>query len=120
MHTEQKIQFWAIVQIMGHQTYAGEVSEYTLAGTSFLRVDIPPVNNIPGFTELFSTSSIYKISPVEQEIAIAAAANLQKTPISIFSIRTMVSERISKLTAGEGQEEDQDFEDDNDDDKPFL
>lgn len=110
--SEQKIQFWAIIQIMGHQTYAGEISEYTLAGTSFLRVDVPPVGEIPGFTEFFSTASIYKISPVDKEIAVAAAVNLQKAPISIFSISSIVSERLASLQAGGAAEEEAEFDSD--------
>lgn len=34
---------WAIVDVMGHQRYAGRVTEETLAGAGFIRVDVPEV-----------------------------------------------------------------------------
>jgi hypothetical protein len=32
---------WAIVEVMGHRTYAGEVSEVMVAGVPMLRVTVP-------------------------------------------------------------------------------
>jgi hypothetical protein len=32
---------WAIVEVMGHQTFAGFVQEQVIAGTAMLRIDVP-------------------------------------------------------------------------------
>ena len=39
--------FWAIVEIFGHQRIAGFLSEQTIGGQSFVRVDVP---DLPGDT----------------------------------------------------------------------
>ena len=37
-----KKEFWAIVELMGHQRIAGKVSEETIGGAALLRVDVAP------------------------------------------------------------------------------
>ena len=39
--TETKLDTWAIVEIMGHTRIAGRITETTLAGGVFLRIDVP-------------------------------------------------------------------------------
>ncbi len=48
--TEQKFEAWAIVELFGHQKIAGRLTEQTIGGCHFLRVDVPDVNGRPGFT----------------------------------------------------------------------
>jgi len=60
---------WALVELFGHQRIVGRVSEATLAGGAFLRVDVPAFNHSAAFTRFYSPGSIYSISPVTEEIA---------------------------------------------------
>ncbi len=42
--TEKKnepLEFWAILELMGHRRLGGYLSEQTVAGASFLRIDVP-------------------------------------------------------------------------------
>lgn len=58
---------WALVEIMGHRTRAGRISEVVIAGAKFLRVDIP-TDDGQFITEYYGGSSIYAIRPGTEEI----------------------------------------------------
>lgn len=76
---------WAIVEIMGHQTFAGRVTEQTIGGASFVRVDVPASDGKPAFTKIFGAGSIYCITPVTEEIAKRAVAQHQPRAINIYA-----------------------------------
>lgn len=78
--------FWAIVEVMGHNTYAGEVSERALAGGSFVRVDVPAADGVPAYTKLLGVSSIYAITPCSEAIAKAAAKRYCARPFVSLDI----------------------------------
>ena len=84
--TQETFEQWSIVEIMGHQTYAGFVSEQTIGGASFVRVDVPGAgpNGEGAFTKLFGAGSIYCITPTSEEFARAAAARLDARPVSLY------------------------------------
>ena len=70
MTNEQpKFDEWAKVELFGHQVIVGKVSEATMAGGAFLRVDVPQVEECPPFTRFYGPSAIYCISPITEEIA---------------------------------------------------
>lgn len=77
---------WAIVEIMGHQTYAGRVSEQVVGGTSFVRVDIPDVDGQPGFTKLFGGDWIYCITPTTEPIARSMAQRYTQRPVQVYDL----------------------------------
>lgn len=92
---------WAILEIMGHNVFAGKVSEQTVGGASFVRVDVPAVNGLQAFTKLFGASSIYCITPVSEEVAIARATSLRQQPMSVYDLPPDVKEamRAARLKA---------------------
>lgn len=79
---------WAIVEIMGHQVYAGQISEETIAGQAFLRVDVPETPGQPAFTKYFETGSIYAITPVKEDIARVLAVRHARRPVSEYDLPT--------------------------------
>jgi hypothetical protein len=85
---------WAIVEIMGHQRYAGRVSEQTIAGGSLLRIDIPATPRQPAYTKLFGVGSVYAITPVTEELAKATAASINASPISIYDLPEAMQEKL--------------------------
>jgi len=62
-----KPETWCLVELMGHRTRAGRVSEVEIAGSKFLRVDIP-TDDGQYVTEFYGGSSIYAITPGSEEL----------------------------------------------------
>lgn len=84
--TDEKTQIfdqWAIVEIMGHQQYAGRVTEQSLGGCFFVRVDVPEIDSLPGFTKLFGSAAIFSITPVTPEAAIEAVKRFRSRPVTV-------------------------------------
>lgn len=65
---------WMIVELMGHQRMAGEVTEVTVAGKGFLRIDVPATDSEPAFTRFVSPDSVYALNPCSEDVARRAAA----------------------------------------------
>ena len=99
MNTEQKFETWAIVELLGHQKIAGQVSEQPLAGTNMLRIDVPETKSNPAFTRLVGGSAIYAINPCSEDVAKYVAENLMVKPIEAWDIREY-NEKQKQLTAG--------------------
>jgi PRTRC genetic system protein C len=77
---------WALVELFGHQRIAGLLTEQTIGGCSFIRVDVPAVDDQPTFTKLYGQGAIYGISFVAEEIAVAAAKSYRIRPVSSYEI----------------------------------
>lgn len=69
MSEQQGFDSWAIVELFGHQKIAGRVSEQPMAGTTFLRVEVPETNRSAAYTRLFGAGAIYGITPCTEEEA---------------------------------------------------
>ena len=91
---EVKFEEWAILEIMGHQTYAGRVTEQTVGGASFVRVDVPAVGDLQPFSKLFGASSIYCITPVTEAVALARAATLKQQPLDIWDLPDSIKSAV--------------------------
>ncbi len=92
-NTEAPIEQWAIVEIFGHQRIAGRISEHTIGGCAFVRVDVPPIEQangqapIPGFTKLYGNGAIYAITFVDEITARSTAAGLKLQPVGVWDLR---------------------------------
>ncbi len=95
--TQNAFETWAVVELFGHNVIAGKVSEQVVAGTGFVRVDVPEISNIASYSRLFGGSAIYSITPCSEEIARQYAENLRARPIVIYQV---------SLPAQIGQEDD--------------
>ena len=71
MENEDRPDFteWVILEIMGHKKVAGLLSEAIIAGSPFLRIDIPGDDNEFRATQYYRPDAVYCISPVEEEVA---------------------------------------------------
>jgi hypothetical protein len=90
MAEQTEFKTWAIVEVMGHNEYAGFVSSESIAGAGMLRVDVPETSKRAAFTKYLSTSAIYGISPCTEETARARAESQQATPFSSWSVEQQV------------------------------
>ncbi len=93
---ENKIELFAIVELFGHQRIAGILSEQTIGGSSFIRVDVPEVEDSPAFTRMFHPNAIYAINPVTEEMMKHSAASIKSKPIQPYDAREMLV-RIEQL-----------------------
>ena len=75
---------WAVVEVMGHNRYAGRVTEQAIGGCAFVRVDVPQIGDRLAFTKLLGQGSIFAITPCSEEAARAAAAQCYELPITIY------------------------------------
>lgn len=84
----------AIVEVMGHNEFAGFVSSETIAGAAMLRVDVPATTKYSGFTKYLSTSAIYGISPCSEQTARARAESQNGTPFSSWNVEQQVVNKL--------------------------
>lgn len=111
---------WCILEIMGHQRFAGRVSEITIAGFGMLRLDVPQTPSQPAFTRIFIGASVYAISPVTEETARLLAAKLGQSPISLYDMPYEIQDLLRRAkslpapTPVDDQDHAQDYDDDED------
>lgn len=94
----ESFECWAVVEIMGHDRYAGKVTEQAVGGCSFVRVDVPELNGSAAFTKLFGQSAIFSITPVTREIALEKAKQFRAAPVQVYGMspqRSLPFERES-------------------------
>lgn len=80
--TPEAFESWAVIEIMGHDRYAGRVTERAIGGCSFVQIDVPAVNGREGYTKLFGSAAIFSITPCTEEVAKAVAERIEHRGIS--------------------------------------
>jgi len=105
-----KFEEWAVVELFGHQRIAGKVSEATIGGCAFLRVDVPATTNRPGYTKYFGNGAIYAIAPCHEEVARLAANEIEEYSVPIRVAMPKALPRSSQRDAFDGNDDDDDEE----------
>ena len=115
-----KFDSWCLLEIMGHQKFAGRVTEETIAGSAFLRIDIPArADGTPAFTKFFSPSSVYSFTPMAEDLVRGIAAELRNAPIAAYDLPAeMRAKLMEKPAIADMRNEDDDY-DDMDYDEPY-
>ena len=86
--TQDKFEAWGLLELFGHQRLAGALSEQTIGGCHFIRIDIPECDGVPGYTRLFSNGAIYGMTITTEDIARALALQMRARPIQAYEIQT--------------------------------
>lgn len=73
--TEERIDTWAVIELMGHRKVAGRVSERNIGGSVLLQVDIPGADGQIARSELYGLAAIYGIHPTTEEALKRIIAN---------------------------------------------
>lgn len=103
---------WAVLEIFGHQTYAGYVTTQTFGQAVLFRVDVPPLTErerllkhyeyvdgksvppgstvkeaaVQGYTKFFGPGAIYAMTPCAQDAAEKAVAAMQTRKVSVVKL----------------------------------
>jgi hypothetical protein len=110
-NSNQKFETWAVIELFGHQQLAGLVTEASIGGCSFVRVDVPEVNGRPAFTKFYGNGAIYSMTPVGEAEARMALERIMPRPVSVY----LIPERIARAgTPEEGAELDYEKDDNGD------
>lgn len=97
MDNDQTFEGWCIVELFGHQQIAGFVSEQSIGGSSFVRVDVPETKAGTAFTKFFGGGAIYAITPTTEPVATMAAERLEIRPVSPWIVPLPESDSSRQL-----------------------
>lgn len=115
----QKFEEWAVVELFGHQRIAGKVSEATIGGCAFVRVDVPQTAK-PAYTKYFGNGAIYAMTPCDEAVAHLAAVEIERFNLPIRVHLPTVAQIPASVGGGSSNtdgsfgsvEDDEDDEDD--------
>ncbi len=107
---------WALTELFGHQRIIGLVTEQTIGGCSFIRVDVPKVHPEPSrgvdgaeaFTKFFGQGAIYAMTPISEDLARRMVESAKQKPISLWDLPQLPAPREREDPDEEGEEEEQD------------
>ena len=86
MNANNKFETWALVELFGHQRIIGKVTEQSIGGAPFIRVDVPGPTGETEYTRLYGPSAIYCISPIDQETAVKLAQACDMRPVKPYEV----------------------------------
>lgn len=86
MEPGKTIEGFFICEQLGHKRLAGYVQEVTIAGTGFLRIDIPGEGEELKVTQYILPSTIYCLTPCSEEITRKMAAKIDPRPPGVLSL----------------------------------
>ena len=96
--TDKKFEAWGLLELFGHQRIAGKLSEETIGGCHFIRIDVPELpaaesdnyrparQATPAYTRYFTNGAIYSMTPTSEAVARAMAANLRAEPVHAYDL----------------------------------
>jgi hypothetical protein len=97
MTEKQTFESWCIVELFGHQRMAGFVTEASIGGGSFIRIDVPTIADVPGFTRFLGPSAIYALNPCDEATARKASLAFRPQPIQPYELRLLESKAEPRL-----------------------
>ena len=77
----EQFEEWAILELMGHRKLAGKVSEATIGGAAFIRIDVPGAAS-----QFYSPAAVYCITPTTEELAMRIAQNHAPAPVTRWEL----------------------------------
>jgi hypothetical protein len=92
MSDTEKFDSWCVCELFGHQQIAGRVTEASIGGCSFLRVDVPDQpaipkrdyygaqDALPAYTRYFGQGAIYALNPCSEAVARRVAERIRAQP----------------------------------------
>ena len=123
---------WAILELMGHAKTAGFVTEVERYGVKMGRIDVPDESELGFYTQFFGGSSVYRETPVSEEVARAFVRASQPRPVHTYQLKLAEPQVVEqepelrlvrgvdhRLRDGYGYEEEGDDDERDGEDIPF-
>lgn len=106
---KEKFQKYAVVEMMGHRKIVGVVSDSEIGGSSLLRVDVLNSEGQPDRTEYIGVSSIYCLTIVTEEAAMAAAQSNASKPAWAWDLPNRFQLTSGVIDADDDDDYDEDY-----------
>lgn len=84
--TADKFEAWGLLELFGHQRLAGRLSEQTIGGCHFMRIDVPAVDGADAYTRFFTQGAIYGMTPTSEDVARRLALQLRARPVQAYEL----------------------------------
>ena len=94
---------WGVLELMGHVRIAGRITEEELFGGKVGRIDIPGEGG-KMFTQYFGGHTLYRLTPVSEDVARAFAERNRARPVYVYELALPAPSEAS----GEGDDDDGD------------
>lgn len=78
---EVSLDTWAVIELFGHSRIAGKVTNVSIAGCGFIRVQVPAREGCPAYTRDIAPKAVYAINPCDEAAAMAAQAFCSESPV---------------------------------------
>jgi hypothetical protein len=89
----QKFDQWALIELFGHQRIVGKVTEATIGGCAFLRVDVPASETESAYTKYYGNGAIYSMTPIAENIAMGLLERIRPRPMSVYDLPQLSNRR---------------------------
>lgn len=103
--SEAKFDSWGLVELFGHQRVVGRISEQSVGGCNFVRVDVLQADG-SFYTRLFGSGAIYAINITSEEVARKLAERLEQRPVYAYELQQQAP-RIAAPRSDEHEYEDE-------------
>ena len=111
--TDEALDFWAFVEVMGHSKIAGRLTTRKLGVSVMLQVDVlKPDGSEPAYSKLYSPSSVFSITPVTREYCARWSKQAQAYDFAPVPYIAEPPQRLAVTAAPESEPEDEDWDDD--------
>lgn len=102
--SEQKFDSWGLVELFGHSRVAGRITEQSVGGCNFVRVDIPKGDGF--YTRLFGQGAIYAINVTSEDVARKLAARYCEQPAYAWDVENANRRLPAAATDGDIHDDD--------------
>lgn len=97
MSTDNEIQTWGIVELMGHKAVAGKISKSEMLGSPMLRIDVPATSVFGEFTQFYGDGAIYCVTFTSEEVARLTAEQTKVNPVSVYVPDLITKEKHQEI-----------------------
>lgn len=84
--SQEQFEAWGLLELFGHQRLAGKLTEQTIGGVHFIRIDVPAVESEPAYTRFFTQGAIYGMTVLTEDTATKLAGYLRAKPVQAYEV----------------------------------